>query len=81
MGKESVQFYAKSWYLRKTKQNQFLQLRSYALTVSECLDASEMKKYKIYGGNHWCSSLQLGAFWGRVRDRGIQIIASKRDSW
>ena len=42
---------SKSWYLQKTKQNPYVQLRDYTLTVQEYVDCSKMNENKMYGGS------------------------------
>ena len=44
-----IQYSAKTWYLHKTNQEKYIQLRMYNLTVQEYLDASKMNENKTYG--------------------------------
>ena len=46
-----IQYSAKTWYLHKTNQEKYIQLRMYNLTVQEYLDASKMNENKTYGGS------------------------------
>ena len=46
-----IQYSSKSWYLQKTKQNPYVQLRDYTLTVQEYVDCSTMNENKMYGGS------------------------------
>jgi hypothetical protein len=46
-----IQYSSKSWYLQKTKQNPYVQLRDYTLTVQEYVDCSKMNENKMYGGS------------------------------
>ena len=46
-----IQYSAKAWYLKKTKQEEYVNLRDYHLTVNEYVEASEMTKNRVYGGS------------------------------
>ena len=44
-----IQYSAKKWYLKKTNQHEFVNLHSYHLTINGYIEASQMKKNRMYG--------------------------------
>ena len=46
-----IQYSAKTWYLKKTNQEEYVQLHDYHLTVNEYVEASQMNKNRIYIGS------------------------------